>query len=259
MSGGTERVLVSVARGIAHVTLNRPDKRNAMDALLVEQLKSTLRALDADDGVRVIALGGAGKDFCSGVDLAGLARLADAPVLDNLADADALADLFILLRRVRHPVVALVHGRALAGGCGLATACDLVLAADDASFGYPEVKVGFVPAMVTAMLRRSVPEKRAFELIALGEVVGAAEAERLGLVNRVFAASEFRERGEEYLRELAARSATAVRMCKRLLHHQDAMPFETAVRAGADLNVLARMTDEMRAGVERFLERKADR
>jgi methylglutaconyl-CoA hydratase len=155
------------------------------------------------------------------------------------------------------PVVALVRGRALAGGCGLATACDLVLAAASARFGYPEVRIGFVPAMVMAILRRSVPEKRAFELIVRGSPVSAAEAERIGLINHAFADDAFDAEAAAVLQELAERSASAVRLSKRLLYNSDGMGFDAAIRAGADVNVVARMTDDMRAGVARFLDRDA--
>ncbi|CAN5538570.1 hypothetical protein BH24GEM3_BH24GEM3_07870 [soil metagenome] len=165
-------------------------------------------------------------------------------------------ELFLLLRRLRKPVVALVHGRALAGGCGLATACDLVLAAASARFGYPEVRIGFVPAMVMAILRRNLSEKRAFELIVRGEQLTAAEAERVGLINRVLADDRFEDEAAAYVADLAGLSTSAVQLCKRLLYHQDGMSFPAAVQAGADLNVVARMTEDMQAGVARFLEGK---
>jgi methylglutaconyl-CoA hydratase len=247
-------VLVSRADGLARVTLNRPEKRNALNAELVRELKAALRALDADPEVRVIALEGAGQDFCSGADLSALRVIAEAGVMENLADVRELAELFVLPRTLRKPVVAAVRGRALAGGCGLATACDLVLAAESAQFGYPEVAIGFVPAMVMAMLRRNVGEKRAFELIVGAHRIGAAEAERMGLVNRVFPDAEFRAGVDGFLAQLADRSASAVQLSKRLLYHSDGMGFEAAVRAGEDLNVVARMTDDLQAGVARFLE-----
>src|SRR5690606_27940717 len=147
--------------GIAHLTLNRPDKRNALNGELVEALKEALARSEADPEVRVVALAGAGKDFCSGADLAELERIATLSPEENLADARSLGDLFVRMRRHPRPVVALVRGRALAGGCGLATACDVVLAAETAELGYPEVHLGFVPAMVMAILRRKVGETRA--------------------------------------------------------------------------------------------------
>ncbi|HEU0013746.1 MAG TPA: enoyl-CoA hydratase-related protein [Longimicrobium sp.] len=255
MSGHGDVLLASADGGIARLTLNRPDKRNALSAELVAALKDALRRADADPNVRVIAVEGAGKDFCSGADLSSLRRIADASVMENVADVDELAELFLLPRTLRKPVVACVRGRALAGGCGLATACDLVVAAESAQLGYPEVRIGFVPAMVMAILRRNVSEKRAFELVVRGQPIAAAEAERIGLINHVWPDAEFDRERDALLADLAERSPSAVQLSKRLLYHADAMGFEAAVRAGADVNVVARMTEDMRAGVARFLER----
>lgn len=254
MTAAREPVRVERDGAVGWITLDRPEKRNALDAATIEGIKAGARELDADGSVRVIGLRGDGKDFCSGADLSALRTIADASVMENLEDVDALAELFVLFRRLRKPVVAVVHGRALAGGCGLATACDLVVAAESARFGYPEVRIGFVPAMVMAILRRNVPEKKAFELIALGEQVGADEARSLGLVNRVLPDEGFADAAESLLREIAERSASAVQLCKRLLYHQDGMTFDAAVRAGADMNVVARMTEDTQAGVARFLD-----
>jgi methylglutaconyl-CoA hydratase len=248
-------VLAATDGGIRRLTLNRPDKRNALDAELISALKAALREADADDGVRVVAIEGAGKDFCSGADLSALRKIAASSAMENLDDVDELAELFLLPRRMRKPVVACVRGRALAGGCGLATACDIVLAAETAEFGYPEVKIGFVPAMVMAILRRNVSEKRAFELVVRAQPVAAAEAERIGLINQAWPDSDFDRMRDEYLADLAKRSASAVQLSKRLLYHADGMGFEAALRSGADMNVVARMTDDMKAGVARFLER----
>ena len=254
MTGEGEVLLVRREGGVARLTLNRPEKRNALDAALIAALKAALRAADDDPEVRVVALEGAGKDFCSGADLSALRTIAEGGVMENLDDVEGLAELFLLPRRMRKPVVALVRGRALAGGCGLATACDLVLAAESAQFGYPEVRIGFVPAMVMAILRRNVSEKRAFDLLVRAQPVAAAEAERIGLINRVVADDAFAAEADALLAGMAERSPSAVQLTKRLLYHSDAMGFEAAVRAGADLNVLARMTDDMQAGVRRFLE-----
>jgi methylglutaconyl-CoA hydratase len=248
-------LLVRDEGGVRTLVLNRPHKRNALDAELVAALKDALRRADADDAVRVVAVEGAGKDFCSGADLSALRRIAEASVMENLEDVDELAELFLLPRRMRKPVVACVRGRALAGGCGLATACDLVVAAETAEFGYPEVRIGFVPAMVMAILRRNVSEKRAFELIVRAQPVAAAEAERFGLINHVWPDADFDRQRDLLLAELAARSPSAVHLSKRLLYHADGMGFEAALRSGADVNVVARMTDDMKAGVARFLER----
>lgn len=247
-------VLVTTESGVRWITLNRPDKRNALDRALIAALKSALREADADESVRVIAIRGAGPDFCSGADLAELREASQGDVLDSVTDVDSLAELFTLPRRLTKPVAAVVHGRALAGGCGLATSCDLVVAADTSVFGYPEVRIGFVPAMVMAILRRNVGEKRAFEMVVGGGTITGAEAERVGLVNRIYPEASLMEGAGEYLGQLAALSASAVALSKRLLYHQDGMSFEAAIRAGADLNVVARMTEDTRAGLDAFLK-----
>lgn len=252
-------VLFEVDGGVAWITLNRPEKRNALDSPTIEKLKGYLAEAERNESVRVVAVRGAGEDFCSGADLAQLRGMMDADTVGNIAEVDALAELFLAPRRMSKPVVAVVHGRALAGGSGLATACDMVLAARGATFGYPEVHIGFVPAMVMAILRRNLPEKRAFELVVGGARVGAEEAERIGLINRVYADESFEEEAARYLEELAARSPSAVALSKRLLYHQDGMGFEAALRAGADVNVIARMTPDTRAGVARFLDRSGGR
>ena len=246
---------VSREGAVARLVLDRPEKRNALGPELVAALKQALREADADDAVRVVAIEGAGKDFCSGADLSALRAIAGASAMENLDDVDSLAELFQLPRKMSKPVVALVRGRALAGGCGLATACDLVLAAESAQFGYPEVRIGFVPAMVMAIVRRGVSEKRAFELLVRGLPVSAAEAERIGLINHVYPDDAFDAEAAALLADLAERSPSAVRLTKRLLYNSDGMTFDAAVRAGADVNVVARMTDDMQAGVARFLER----
>lgn len=250
-----EQLLTRVVNGsgVSQIVLNRPERRNALNAELIDELREALTAADADDQVKVVAISGAGPDFCAGADLREIQAAVKKGVEASLSDADALGNLFILLRRVRKPVVALVRGKALAGGCGLALACDLVLASENAEFGYPEVRLGFVPAMVMAILRRSVGERTAFDLVAMGESIGASRAQELGLVNRVFSEREFEEQARLYLGELATRSASAVALCKRLLYQIDGMGFEAAIQTGAEVNVLARLTDDCQKGIRRFL------
>lgn len=252
----SEQVLLYEVRGArATLTLNRPEKRNALNAELIGALKSALAAADADERVRVAVIEGAGRDFCAGADLAALKEISEASTLDNLADAQSLMDLIALMRRVRFPVVAAVRGRALAGGCGMATACDAVLAERGAQFGYPEVAIGFVPAIVTAILRRSVSEKRAFELLTRGQIIDAAEAERIGLINKVFDDGTLEAGVDEYLAGYDKVSRSAVMLSKRLLYHIDGMSFEAALRSGVDINTIARATEDCQQGIERFLKK----
>lgn len=249
------KITYSVEHAVARITLNRPEKRNALDDEIVGEVKAALEQAARDESVRVVLIAGAGKDFCSGADLAALRRISEATVMENVEDARRLGELFIEMRRHPRPIIAAVRGRALAGGCGLATACDIVLAAGSAQFGYPEVNIGFIPAMVMAILRRSVSEKRAFELITRGEVIGAQAAAECGMINRVFDDEEFENRVEEYVIEMAKKSATAVSLAKNLLYHMDGMAFETAIEAGVQLNAITRMTPDCKRGVERFLKK----
>jgi len=248
-------VIYAVEGAVALVTLNRPEKRNALDDALVAGLKRALRDADEREDVRAVLVTGAGADFCSGADLSALQKISESSAVENLEDAQSLSELFALIRGVRVPVVAAVRGRALAGGCGLATACDIVLASTSARFGYPEVKIGFVPAMVMAILRRNVSEKRAFELITRGAEISAAEAERIGLVNHVFEDDAFETQVERYVAGFEQVSRSAVVLTKRLLYQMDGMSFDAALQAGADVNTIARMTEDCRAGIARFLSK----
>ena len=250
------KILYEMREGVARITLNRPDKRNALDGELVGELKAVFSLSASEDTCRVVLLMGAGTDFCSGADLANLEKTAQNSVLENMADARATADLFLMMRNHPRPVIAAVQGRALAGGCGIATACDIVLAAESAQFGYPEVNIGFVPAMVMAILRRSVSEKAAFELVATGEIVSAARAHELGLVHQVFADENFSADVESYVAKLTTKSASAIMLSKRLLYNMDSMSFEAALQAGVETNAIARQTEDCRKGVEKFLRKK---
>ncbi len=249
------QVLLTMEGAVAFVTLNRPEKRNALSDAVVNELKRVLRAADNERTVRVVVMTGAGVDFSSGADLAALQKISESSITENLEDAQSLMELFALIRRVRVPVVAAVRGRALAGGCGLATACDIVLASDSARFGYPEVRIGFVPAMVMAILRRNVSEKRAFELITRGADISAVEAERIGLVNQVFDDATFESEVERYVAGFEKVSRSAVMLTKRLLYHMDGMSFDAALQSGVDINAIARMTEDCRAGIEQFLKK----
>lgn len=254
-----ERTVLEHRTGaVLRLTLNRPAKRNAITPALITELRSALEAGAADPEVRVIVISGSGRDFCSGLDLALLERIAQADVMENIADARALGQLFTAIRSHPRPVIAAVRGRALAGGCGLATACDAILAAESASFGYPEVNIGFVPAIVSALIRRSLGEKRAFDLLTRGEPIGAKEALELGLITRVFPDHSFETEVETYLNALASKAPAAISLTKSSLYHADMLSFDAAIEAGVQVNALARMTEECRAGVRKFLSRKSE-
>jgi len=251
----SERVLVAVQGGVLTITLNRPEKKNAIDTPMIAALLGAIERADLDGEVRVVALRGAGTDFCAGMDLNELLASADKTVEENRQAALRFGEIFIRIRKLPKPVVAVVHGRALAGGCGLATACDLLVAAESAKLGYPEVQRGFVPAIVMTLLKRTVGEKVAFDLAATGRILSAPEAAELGLVSRVYEDSDFEEQVGEVLRALAASSASALAFTKQQFYQLDGLRFEDGIQLGADVNAVSRTTPDFRATLQTFLKK----
>jgi methylglutaconyl-CoA hydratase len=251
----TERITVTLDGGVLTGTLNRPEKRNAIDTAMLDALAALLERAELEAAVRVAVLRGAGKDFCAGMDLEELLQSVDRTVEQNRTAALRFGGLFVQMRALPKPVIAVVQGRALAGGCGLATACDLVVAAESAQFGYPEVQRGFVPALVMNLLRRAVGEKVAFDLAATGRLLTAREAERAGLVSRVLADAEFEAGAGQIVRGIAGLSATALALTKQQLYRLDGVGFEDGIRLAADVNAVSRTTPDFRAAIAAFLEK----
>jgi methylglutaconyl-CoA hydratase len=245
-----------VVDSIARITLNRPEKRNAIDNRIITEMSDALQLAHLNEAVRALVIAGAGKDFCAGLDIAMLRETSEAGILKQMEAARSLADVFVALRSHPRPTVAVVHGRAFGGGCGLATACDVVLASESAQFGYPEVNIGFVPAIVMSLLRPSVGEKAAFELLTSGDPIGAREAHRIGMITHVYSADELEAKAEEYASRLAKKSPSAIALTKRLLHQIDGMPLDAAIEAGVEVNAIARLTEDARRGFEQFTKKK---
>ena len=251
-------IRMSVEGAIGRITLARPEKKNALDRATADELAEALFAL-TDSPVKVVAIDGEGPDFCTGADLAALEQMLDSPRQEHIDDAKALGHVFHTIRRMEKPVVALVKGRAYAGGAGLASACDIVLAHEEARFAYPEVTIGFVPAMVMTMLRRSVGEKQAFDLVSTGRILSADEAKAIGLVSRVFAARDFDRLSKAVLDQLAAQSASAMAATKSLFYKLDNLGFLDGISAGIVANADARSTSDFREGVKRFTSRTKEK
>ena len=241
--------------GVLTLTLDRPEKRNALSSALIEALHRALESADLDPDVRVVLLTGAGKDFCSGADLEELLASADASPEENEAAALRLGALFARIRELPKPVIAVVRGRALAGGAGLMTACDIVLAGTGAQIGYPEVLRGFVPAMVMTMLRRLAGEKLALDVVLTGRTLSAAVALACGLVSRVVGDDDLAREAADLARTLASASASALALTKRLFHQLDGQSFEQGIALGARVNAVARQTPDFRDAIGRFLTR----
>ncbi|HEX3100675.1 MAG TPA: enoyl-CoA hydratase-related protein [Pyrinomonadaceae bacterium] len=235
--------------------MNRPEKRNALNDELIAALKDALRDADADESVKCIVLRGAGKDFCSGADLSALQKIANSSLEENLEDARSLGELYKLIRKIGVPVIAAVKGRALAGGFGLALACDLIFADDEARFGFPEVKIGFVPAMVAAILRRNMSEKDAFATLTLGYEMDAGELRDRGIVEGTIHSDNFDAEILAIAKQYEKLSGSAVQMTKGLLYGIETLTFDEAIEHGAQVNATARMTEDCQKGIARFLDK----
>ena len=248
-------IITTTDNAVRTLTLNRPDKRNALNDELIAALKVALRESDADESLRCIVIRGAGKDFCSGADLSSLQKIATASYEENVEDARSLAELFSLIRNAKVPIIAAVHGRAMAGGGGLAMAWDLIVAAKSARFSYPEVKIGFVPAMVAAILRRNLGEKKSFELLTQGFEFSSGEAQTLGIINRIAPDDELADAVMDLASVYTKVSGSAVAMTKHLLYDIDGDTFEAAIEKGVGVNAKARMTDDCKNGITKFLKK----
>ncbi|MES2305918.1 MAG: enoyl-CoA hydratase/isomerase family protein [Gemmatimonadota bacterium] len=248
-------VASAITEGVLTLTLDRADKRNALNLAMLDGLAEGIARAELEAGVRVLVIRGAGKDFCAGADLDELLASADRSLEENEQAALRLGEIFLALRQLPKPSVAIVQGRALAGGAGLATACDLVLATASASFGYPEIARGFVPAMVMTMLRRCVGEKRAFDLVSTGRTVSAAEALELGLVSRVVPDDAFEDAAAVLLKQLVGQSSTAFALTKQLFTALDDRSFNEGILLGARVNALSRATPDFKQAIAAFLTR----
>jgi methylglutaconyl-CoA hydratase len=248
-------LLVAHDGSIATITLNRADKRNAISYELIEEL---LTALDevANSSARVLILTGAGKAFCSGMDLDNLKALVGRSPDQNLKDSEIMARLFRSLYDFPRPTIAAVNGAAIAGGCGLATLCDFTLAVAEAKLGYTEVRIGFVPAIVSTFLLRQVGEKHARDLLLTGRIVGAEEAHRIGLINEIAPAEKLIERARELASQLLENSPASLVCTKRLLSDHARVELDAQIQAAVRENAAIRATKDFREGISSFLEKR---
>jgi methylglutaconyl-CoA hydratase len=251
-----QRLELENGDGVGRIWLNRPDKRNALDRTLVDELHEAVTALGADSTVRSIVIGGRGPAFCAGADLAYLREISGYSVNDNMEDSAALARTLRAIYEVPKPTIARVHGAAIAGGCGLATVCDVIVATSQASFGYTEVRIGFIPAIVLAFLLRKVSQVQARELVLSGRIIDASEAHARGLVTTlVDDVAGLDETIDGLTRDFNRVSASAVALTKQMLTALDGMPLDSALDYASRMNALTRMTPDCQAGIARFLEK----
>ncbi|MGA8037629.1 MAG: enoyl-CoA hydratase-related protein [Candidatus Acidiferrales bacterium] len=251
-----DTILYSVNVSVATITMNRPEKRNAISTQMIEDILEALNLANNDPFVRVLILTGAGKAFCAGVDLDALNTIAKQSPEENLGDSRLIARLFHRLYSFPKPVIAAVNGAAIAGGCGFATFTDITLAVPEAKFGYTEVRIGFIPALVSVMLRRQIGEKRSRELLLTGRTFDATEGYRLGLVTEIVQPEDLMERANEYAKTFLAASPTSLEHTKRLLLHYDDEEIREEIELAIQANAKIRATADFREGVAAFLEKR---
>jgi methylglutaconyl-CoA hydratase len=246
---------LSYESALALITLNRPDKRNAISYELIDDLLRACGEIQ-QSAAQILVLTGAGKAFCSGMDLDNLRSITGRTPEENHADSATMARLFRTLYEFPKVTIAAVNGPAIAGGCGLATLCDFTLASSEAKFGYTEVRIGFVPAIVSTFLLRQVGEKQARDLLLTGRVIGAEEALRMGLANEVVAPEKLMERTQELANDLLKNSPASLMSTKRLLKRYSSQELDQQIEAAVEENARIRTTADFREGVTSFLEKR---
>ena len=252
--------LITIEReeGIATIAMNRPDKRNALSPELVADLATAVSELGADDTVKVIILKGNGPAFCAGADLAYLQQISENSAQENVQDSTTLMRMMQGIVECPKPVIAMVHGPAIAGGCGLATVCDVIIAGrDNAVFGYSEVKIGFIPAIVMVYLLRKVGDTQARRLILTAKNISPQEAQDIGLVSYVVDDDQLEHETMELARLITRNSSSAMAMSKEMLNALHGMSLDAGLRYAASMNALARQTDDCKAGIQTFLSPKS--
>src|SRR5271168_2621120 len=248
-------ILLTYDSGVATITLNRADKRNAISFELIDDLLRALQEVEASEA-RVLIVTGAGKAFSSGMDLDNLKALIGRSPEQNLKDSETMVRLFRSLYEFPKVTIAAVNGAAIAGGTGLALLCDFTLAGPEAKFGYTEVRIGFVPAIVSTFLLRQTGEKYARDLLLTGRIIGAEEASRMGLVNEILAPEKLMARARELAAQLMENSPASLRATKKLLSEHARSELDTQIEAAVRENAAVRTTADFREGITSFLEKR---
>ena len=250
-------VLYEAKNRIGYLTINRPEKRNALSYELVAELKEALATAESDSSAKVIIIRANGEAFCAGADLASLQKLQAYSYEENIADSNHLKELFLKIYQFKKVVIAQVQGHALAGGCGLATVCDFVFAVPEAKFGYTEVKIGFIPAMVLVFLIRKIGEQRSKQLLLSGDLVQGNDAMNLGLINFLVSKDQLEFKTEEFAQRLIKNnSANSMAMTKEMIDKVQSMSLEDAMNYAAKMNALTRASDDCKKGIAAFLNKE---
>ena len=242
---------------IGYITLNRPEKRNALSFELVAALKEAFTKAEGDTAVKVIILRANGEAFCAGADLGYLQQLQKFSYEENLADSNHLKELFFKIYTLKKVVIAQVQGHALAGGCGLASVCDFIFAVPEAKFGYTEVKIGFIPAIVMVFLLRKIGEAKAKQLLLSGDLITAEDAYRIGLINYIVDKEKIENEVLEFSHRLIhTNSSNSMELTKQMMASIQSLSLDDALTFASTMNAKARTSDDCVKGIQAFLKKE---
>lgn len=253
---GYKKILVESYNATKKVILNRPEKRNSLDEEMISELTSVFNELSDDKNTKSIVISGAGGNFCSGLFLDYLQKISEFDILQNKEDSTKFKNMLMAIYTCKKPVIAQVEGYALAGGCGIASVCDIIVASDDAQFGYTEVKIGFIPAIVMIFLLMKVSETHAKDLLLTSKFINSEEAKRIGLINYAVKKDEIFKFTEDLCDTFNKLPLSSLMLTKEMFKNVSNMSLESALDYAVDLNAITRMTDECKKGVSGFLNKK---
>ncbi len=252
---GLKNIIYKVENGVAEIVLNRPEKMNSLDEELISDLTGIMSDFSTNDEVKAVVITGAEGNFCSGLYLDYLQKISEFDILQNKEDSRKFKNMLLSIYNCTKPVIAKVKGYCLAGGCGIASACDIIVADETAKFGYTEVKIGFIPAIVMLFLLKRVSETHAKDLLLTARMVSAEEAQRMGLINHFVTASEIDTKVNEICDVLKKNSSSSIKLTKEMFTNISGMNFDDALEYACDLNAITRMTPDCKEGVAKFLSK----
>lgn len=251
-----KNILYSVTDGAAEVILNRPEKMNSLDEILISELTGLFNEISESKDIKSVILSGAGGNFCSGLYLDYLQKISQYDITENKTDSQNFKKMLLSIYNCSKPVIAKISGYALAGGCGIATACDIIVADESAKFGYTEVKIGFIPAIVMPFLLKRVPETHAKDLLLTARIISSDEAYEIGLINRITLKQELDSEVKKLIDLFANNSSSSMALTKQMFRHVPSITFEDALNYACDLNANTRMTEDFKNGISKFLNRE---
>lgn len=250
-----KKILVEDTGDTKKIILNRPEKRNSLDEEMIFELTEVVNKLSDDIKTKSIILTGAGGNFCSGLYLDYLQKISEYDIIQNKEDSQKFKNLLLSIYKCKKPVIAMVDGYALAGGCGIASACDFIVSSDSAQFGYTEVKIGFIPAIVMIFLLKRVSETHAKDLLLTSKFISGTEALKIGFVNYVTTQSELESYTQKLCNDLNKLPMSSLSLTKEMFRNISSMSFEASLEYAVDLNAITRMTEECKHGVMNFLSK----